>query len=385
MSPRKRCQSYRTVRPRSGGVPVLLCVLMFAITAMVVNRVGRERWVPVNGHPTFTATAYVVEKNSGDKTPFAYTDVDRYRAIETADALAKRQVDDCAAKWRREIEGTRANASRLAEKARIDYQASVDRLEIFERQCQKRPQATTSVVPQADSQPPMIENPRWLDLRRQISDLKQRREQLLQDRTPLHPAVQEIATRLTELEQQLAVIPQKIPGERVKTVTAPAPQAPVTVDPARQNDQRMLAQLTAVVERARLVRDKAEQAEKQATDGQQTKPEFVVEHAKTVQNEAQVDYGWRRLLWTTFAASLLMAFGIGSVAAGAKIEPPVATVEEVEALLGESVLGTMPADDPAPDMSAIRCQTATRRATIAIGVIQVIACPIVAFWGVMGI
>ena len=80
-----------------------------------------------------------------------------------------------------------------------------------------------------------------------------------------------------------------------------------------------------------------------------------------------------------------MVFGIALVSLGAGIDPPVASIDEVEDDLDEPVLGILPFDGPAPDMAAIHRQAQLRRAAIACGVVLILACPVVATWGVMGI
>ena len=67
----------------------------------------------------------------------------------------------------------------------------------------------------------MIDNPLWLDLQRQVADLERRRDQLLVDRTPLHPSVQEIEGRLAEVKEQFAATPRQIPDNRVKNAAQP--------------------------------------------------------------------------------------------------------------------------------------------------------------------
>jgi hypothetical protein len=387
----KRLQEQETVRPRSGGIPVFLCVLIFAITAIVVNRLGRERWTPVSCQATHTATAYALDQRTGVKTPFTCTDADPWRAAEMASELAERHADDCLAQWQRAAEQTRLKARKLVEKARQDQRENLQRLEAFQQR-HKAAQAQTQSQANANrlkmSQPATTANPRWLDARDRVSNLQQRREQLLRDRTPSHPMVQEITARLTEAQQQLAAISHHIPSNQPKVANAdnaPVLLAPAIDDLAAQENQQRLNELTAAVEKSRLACQKAEDAQKQAAEQQRARPQYVIQNAESAQDLPQVDYGWRRLLWTTFATGLLMAFGVGSVAAGARIEPPVASIEEVQSALGRSVIGTMPADDPTLDLASIRCQAQARRATIAIGLILIAACPIVAIWGVMGI
>ena len=66
--------------------------------------------------------------------------------------------------------------------------------------------------------------------------------------------------------------------------------------------------------KSRLACQEAQRAEKTPCREQEAAPQFVFHYAEAVQDPPQVDYGWRRLIWTTFAASLLMVFGVASVA-----------------------------------------------------------------------
>ena len=211
---------------------------------------------------------------------------------------------------------------------------------------------------------------------------------MLIDRTPLHPAVQEIEGRLAQVKEQLAATARQIPDNRVKNVAPPdaAAIAPPPVDDmaAREYDRKR-GELTAALEKSRLACQEAERAEKQAGQELAAVPQFVFEQPEPMQNLPQVDYGWRRLLWTTFASSLLMVFGIATVWLGASIDPPVASVEDVEGDLNETVLGVVPFNGPVPDMAAIDRQARLRRAAIACGTILILGCPVVAVWGVLGI
>ena len=59
----------------------------------------------------------------------------------------------------------------------------------------------------------MIDNPQWLDLHRQMAKLQQRYEELLLDRTSLHPLVQDMAVQIEDLKQQMAAVPRQIAGK----------------------------------------------------------------------------------------------------------------------------------------------------------------------------
>ena len=116
------------------------------------------------------------------------------------------------------------------------------------------------------------------------------------------------------------------------------------------------------METARRACKDAEAAEKQALAQQQAGPQYAVVYAQAVEIPPTPDYGWRRLMWTTLVAGVLMAFGVGSVSTGASIEPPVGSVAQVQAAAIAPVVGTIPADDPVPDPAKLsRRQSRLRR------------------------
>jgi hypothetical protein len=379
----------QTVRPRASvRIPLLACALIFAVTAIVVGRWGREHWIPVNRQTSYTATARAIETATGATTPFTSTDVDPQRAKASAGALAERYAAGRIAEWRRGKTDECQKTHDVAEKARQECRNGAALLSAFQRQRPERrslPTASTKPPPQ----PAMIDNPAWLDLQTQVADLEGSRDQLLIDRTPLHPAVQEIDRRLAEAKEQLAATAHQIPDARVSTsgevVNETALVPPAGDDPAVKQYEQKLAELTATLDKSRLACQDAERAEKQADQQLAAAPQFTFEHPEAVPNPLQVDYGWRRLLWTTFASSLLMVFGIVWVALGAGIDPAVASIDEVEDDLDEPVLGVLPSDGPPPNLAAIHRQAQLRRALIAFGTILILACPLVAAWGVLGL
>jgi hypothetical protein len=144
--------------------------------------------------------------------------------------------------------------------------------------------------------------------------------------------------------------------------------------------------LTVAVEKSGQALNDAESAAKKALQEQEAGPQFTIERAQLAENPLPVDYGWRRLMWTTLVSGVLMAFGVGSMSVGAAIEPPVATIAEVQAETRVPVVGMIPTDDPLPDPTAIRSrQSLLRRVFLTIGWILIIVCPVLAVWGVIGI
>ena len=402
-----------TVRPRSsGGVPVVLCLLLFGLTATVVYRWGHERWTPVNPHATYTATAYVVPclrsaalveaaplaAGAEARIPMCHTDGDPQRAVAAANASAERYVRDRLAEWKRCTEGPRLIAHEATEKAQREHAQTTARLETFRRQLAEAAQAAArarlTAQPPSPSPPPLVDNPQWLDLDRQLAELQRRYDGLLVDRTPLHPAVRDLASRIAGVKDQLATTPRQVPDTKPRPAVASLPDtkpqpavAPLTPDALITTaDQETLAELTAAVEKSRQACEEAESAENRALQEQKAGPQFTIDRAQAVEHRPPPDYGWRRLMWTTLMTGVLMAFGVGSVSAGANIEPPAASIEEVRIDADVPVVGMIPADDPLPDpVATSRRQSRIRRTLIAIGLLLIAAGPVLAIWGVLGI
>jgi hypothetical protein len=391
-------QPPQPVRPRSSGrVPVFLCLLVCGLTAIVVYRWGSQWWRPVRTEPTYTATAYTVERpESGgeNRIPFACSADNPRHAEATANALADRHVADRRAQWQAETKGPRLTARQAAEKARRDYDRIASQRAAIMRQLHDEVEAAANakVEPALEAAlPPVIVNPRWSEIQQKLTQLQRSRSQLLADRTPLHPAVQEIDVRIADAEEQLAAVPKLVPDAAARNALT-AGASPSAVDraagPAASSvaaeDEQKLNGLNAALRRARRVCNDAELTEQQAAQRQQAGPQLTVQPAQAVQDPLVVDYGWRRLLGSALAAGVLMAFGIGMVSFGAGVEPAVATAAEVEAVLGSPIIGTMPAHDPAADPTEPQHQTRLRRAAIAIGLVLVAACPLAAIWGIVG-
>jgi hypothetical protein len=231
---------------------------------------------------------------------------------------------------------------------------------------------------------PMIDNPEWGELEGQLQQLEQRRDNLLVDRTPLHPAVVEATQRIDDVKRQMAVVPRQIPGKAVEGVRTSEPA--LTGQPLGKTNQTTLAAATEVVAMVGELCKEAEAAEKRSAPAQIAAPNYTVVCAEVVENQMPGEVlGWR-LLGTMLAAGALMAFGVGSVSAGASIDPPVGTVAQVQSAARAPVIGLIPADRPVSDPRGLnRRRTRTRRALLAAGVLMIAACPAAAVWGVLGI
>lgn len=396
-----------TIRRRLfGKSPALLCLLVFGLTTIIVYRWGRESWIPVNPKATYAATACVVlephKAAAGGRVPIESVDDSAERAAEVANAQAQCYVHDRLAEWKLRTQRPYLKARAAAEKARQEHVANTARLEAFRRQLAKAAEAARAKAaakpPEKPLPPPMVDNPRWLDLQRQLAELQRRRDELLVDRTPLHPMVVDLAVGMAVIQETLAATARYLPGSQAESPvladTSPAAETPTTdaqggdQDGGRvvKEDQTRLGELTAAVERARQARAEADLAEKRALQTLQAGPNYAIEPAQVVERLPRPDDGWRRLAWTTLFSGMLMALGVGAVAAGANVEPPVASIAELKADLDVPIVGPILADDPVADPVAVsRRRSSLRRTMMGIGLALIVACPVVAICGVIGI
>jgi uncharacterized protein YoxC len=359
---------HQFLRRRSFGTPqVALCLLAFGVTASAVCHWGAMNWTPEDSGP---------------------------KLVAAANDLAERQANELHEAWKTRAKDVCQKASKAVERTRKEHEKCTARLEAFQRQMRQtaeaaaKQQAAARIQEKPKQQPP-VENPAWLELDRKLAKLKQSRDRLLVDRTPIHPAVREVADSIEEVQRQMAAVPRQIPNSKpqnTEKVELPVidPNAKKAADLLAKENQRKLNELTVAEERTRQAMEKAALGEQKAVQESQNEPQFAVEPVRIEIPPYQVDRGWQRLLWTTLMASVLMTLGVGSVSMGAGIEPPASKLAEVQADLDVPIVGVIPSSDPLPTADVIERQWRIRRASIAIGLLLMVVCPVVAFLGVAG-
>jgi hypothetical protein len=388
------------------GLWLCLAILVFAtgsgIVAGVATWWGDESCTSVRFNPAYTATAYVVEVTSADgiggpRIPIAYCDDDPLRAERVANDLAARYVGDRRLEWRRRAEATHAQFHQATANARRAHAANEARLEALRHAMAAPKTKSANNTAQNDPKklplPTVVANPQWLELDRQRTQLELERDRLLIERTALHPAVQEVEIGIEDINRQMLTIPRKIAAAHavasrnttvfaVGTTQEPAANHPPSKDLSTDSDRAMLTKLTAEVERSRRAYQKAAAAEARGL-GRQDEPCYTLVDAEIVENVENPTtdvLGRWRLIRTSVLASTLMAFGIGMVAAGWRIEPLIGTIAEAEAVARVPVLGVIAADNPLPNpCRQSRRQSHLRRFLLGLGLLLIIACPLVSW------
>lgn len=386
--------------PASPRVAVLLGLLVFGLTAVAVYRWGQEHLYRAASPGLHTATAYVVRNVAPNslgatnampsiRTPFSASHHDPQMAVETANAQANGYADECRLAWRRDMEKLIQESRQAVEKARAEYRDGIGRLDAFRgelRQAMEQAKARIAADLRKPSEPSMIENPERRDPERRLSELRRQREQLLVDRTPLHPAIHEIDVKIAEVEEQLEAIPRRIsdPTPRPASDVGDALQAEErAMEHIAASNRQMLDALTALATKAEENCRAAEESLEDLLRQSQEEPRWVVQYAEAASGELPASTGSRRLFWTATLASAMMACGIAFLSIGGNIETPVEDVEQLESDLGVPVFATFPTEGPSSDPEKIHRRVRMRSAILAAGIVLLASGPAAAFWGIL--
>jgi capsular polysaccharide biosynthesis protein len=340
------------------------------------------------------------------------TDSDPLRAARVVNALARQYVGDANEKFA-------ALAGQPGRDAREDVEAAGR--ELFEAQAQfhrflerhfrehghqadgGRTWPTRLVVysPESltlESEPPpgMIENSDWTVAARRISKLAEQRESLLVDRTPRHPEVRGIETRISDCRIALEQIPRYVQGRVKNTDGQPSnsdeqpsnsdqlprvlPSAPVkhpVENPRPQPGQSSREHEVAVrefqmykvaVDNATEAYERLSLEERQAWRRQYSPPGIELQLAKVEENSRLKDPS-RGTMSVALLVALGMAAGVGMIFSGLGKDPTLDTVEQVRAGLPIPVVGTIAAANPAAaEANRRRSNQSSSRALTGYGV-----------------
>ena len=157
-------------------------------------------------------------------------------------ALVDRLADQFAELIRHRQQSESDQVYQAAEQATADAQKRLDKarkkLDQFVKQFFEPNKKSNAEG--ADEANPNV-NPNWLALKRQLEHARAYREQLLVDRTPLHPMVQVADQEIVDLEKRLAVIPHELVPEQgnltgeLRQMTDVLPESPGLIGPAAES------------------------------------------------------------------------------------------------------------------------------------------------------
>lgn len=306
--------------------------------------------------------------------------------VHLVNRLARQYAEEHHTKLEAAARQQHQAAQQEAAAARRQWDRARANLDRLLGECLRLPPAEPPAPRQAVPPPPpaTVVNPRWLELDARRAELVRTREELLIDRTPVHPEVRELELRIAELEAEQGTIPQEIaaaptpsdapanrPGPESAASTSPQ-QGTALPSPADANRREAeLADLRARVEETRQRYEEQADAERRAREAYQRVPAVEVilaERSELVATASQRP----RLLLLALSAALATALGTGMMLLGTTGDTPLATPEQVARAVPVPILGTVPIPASTPAEPAPAHSTGAR-VTAACGILLILA------------
>ncbi len=306
------------------------------------------------------------------------------KAARLADGLAESYVADFREQWKAQSQPNLPKAQQRRQRAQQDWAAAKARFEAFADSHLAQPKRAIEpmvverpVVAEPISLPP-VDNPRRVEVSEQLGQLRRRREELLVDRTPAHPLVENIQQRITETEQLLNSIAQTAPSEQQPT--AIEPKKPMVVEAGPEEDvetAREFQKLKRAVTETSTALELAARAERELLARPQQMPAIWVEPARPTKLSQKPS---RRpgLALLALAAGLAMASGVGMISTAAGMSRPVSSVAEVRDALPVPVVGSIQPISSEPSHPPAKSHRPLVRVTaIVAGLVLVTGCLVV--------
>ena len=157
----------------------------------------------------------------------------------------------------------------------------------------------------------MVENPQWTEAARRLTDLEERQRMLLFERTPLHPAVQEIAMRISDVRRKWPIFQPRSPS-----LTA-LPACPARVDCQLWNWRRPIEAASQASETAPVRFSRRWRRRKKAQAARNSELQVDLHPAEALPGPAKVKPSIIALLETALAAGVTSVVGLGMISFGA--------------------------------------------------------------------
>ena len=241
------------------------------------------------------------------------------------------------------------SARRTLQEIRAEIEAIIDR-------STSQAAASAAMVPKASATP--SESPELAEARAKLEGLKDRRRGLLLNRTPIHPEVQNIDLRIAESEKHVASIQTRDDAASAAALERKTPPAQGKAPPmAKPPDSPSTAGVFSfvfvmkAVEALQGLRARLDEAASPVGQPAQVEARaalrlldaenIAIEPAERAEAiPAQIrPWDW---LAVALAAGLVGTAGVGILWKGARVDPPLASVGQIERSLDIPVLGTMP-------------------------------------------
>jgi len=324
------------------------------------------------------------------------TDTSPQHCTGLVNALAEQYAAECRAQWQGLTRRALLGSQKALEASRQESLAANARLDAFvEQQFNRReagPQkpaarAARRTVP-AESR--LVDNPEWLELSAEFERMRRYRAELLVDRTPLHPQVEQHDLRMMALEDKLLSVPKKISAQAAPKRNDVEQQPPGQSPPQGVNTpgetppddspaERLAAaeksrELKAAVAQTGRAYDRAVRLERRLWQRHQQEPKIEISRAPTPEPTPAPPRRSAALL-AALLAGLASATGVGMIFAGAAMEPTLDSIPQAEAALAVPVVATIPSRGPQRNLAlARRRRSILRAAAILAGLILLAGC-----------
>jgi hypothetical protein len=262
-------------------------------------------------------------------------------SVPMVNVVASAYSQACRAQWKLQLEQA---YSTVAEKVRQTERQAVEAQTRFEllRDCRLR--ALANVKPVVPQQPATIDNPRWTEICRRLTELEERRKILLFERTPLHPSVLEIEMRISDVRREMASIPAKIAQEPpAGPSAAPAPLGALPPDPPAATEVQAAQQ---AAEQLKQDLQQAQAAERAALTARGEELRIDLVSAEPLPPPPAPPRVTGAILGKALVTAATSLVGLAMISLGASLEPALSSIAELQALLPAPIVGVIPATHP---------------------------------------
>lgn len=277
---------------------------------------------------------HVETQSAGQQTTVAISlsNLPAESIISTVNIVASAFSLACRADWKLHLEQAYSDAQAKVQLAKSQVFEAETLLELLR---DPRLNSSADAKPSTPTQQVNTDNPRWTEICRRLAELEERRRVLLFERTPLHPSVVEIETRIADVRREMASIPQQI---------IPEPSAAAKVSPNAADAEIQAAR--QAVDQAKQVLRQAQANERAAfaARGQELQVELLA--AQSPPPASLPPRANAHLVGKALVTATTSLVGLGMVSLGASLEPAISSLSQLRALLPVPIVGVIPAAYP---------------------------------------
>jgi hypothetical protein len=314
-------------------------------------------------------------------------------------AMADRLAREFRNYWADETRKAYLAASDRANQAQYEHRQAMEMLRAFENNVaehnavkQEKPAQAQPLQTDADrpSSPSVADNPDWIELDRKLKSLKRQEAAMLVNKTPLHPAIQNIRDRIADLERKIADTPRLAAESQVNSSTQDLISTvkdkitSLNEKIRKSESSQNIAAADQTAETLKHLKYAVEHAEREYQDKLLSEQKLFeisrkepvysvsVEQISAVKTPPGSSRRFRELmLFSGFA----MALGTGVFSSGLSIQPVLATIADLEPFLSVPIIGVIPGNvRQSNPIARCRRRAVLRWMLILLGGMMVLGC-----------